>query len=174
MPCSSKPSFRPSAGSTSAWQIHLSWGSSPLQRSTVLGARMPRRFHPPAPSVLRVFHPLDVLLHPKPCGLPLGSPPRPFDRNECTPTHAPGVPPDLRRSPLTFRSRQGDDARVPSPRLSPPPRRTRFRGLSSLALRVSVATPCSREPLGDRGRHRVSIAEESVFPKGATLGHRPS
>jgi hypothetical protein len=29
----------------------------------------------PAPSVLRVSHPLDVLLHPKPCGLPLGSRP---------------------------------------------------------------------------------------------------
>jgi len=38
----------------------------PLQRSTETGVRMTRRFQPPAPSVLRVSHPLDVLLHLQP------------------------------------------------------------------------------------------------------------
>jgi hypothetical protein len=38
----------------------------PLQRSTETGVRIPRRFQPPAPSVLRVSHPLDVLLRLQP------------------------------------------------------------------------------------------------------------
>jgi len=38
----------------------------PLQRSTETGVRITRRFQPPAPSVLRVSHPLDVLLRLQP------------------------------------------------------------------------------------------------------------
>jgi hypothetical protein len=38
----------------------------PLQRSTETGVRISRRFQPPAPSVLRVSHPLDVLLRLQP------------------------------------------------------------------------------------------------------------
>jgi hypothetical protein len=38
----------------------------PLQRSTETGVRLPRRFQPPALSVLRVSHPLDVLLRLQP------------------------------------------------------------------------------------------------------------
>jgi len=43
-------------------------GFRPLQRSTIPGARIPRRFHPPARSVLDVSHVLDVLLRQKPYG----------------------------------------------------------------------------------------------------------
>jgi len=39
----------------------------PLQRSTDVGARMTRRFQPPALSVFTVSHRLDVLLRPHPC-----------------------------------------------------------------------------------------------------------
>jgi hypothetical protein len=38
----------------------------PLQRLTETGVRIPRRFQPPALSVLRVSHPLDVLLRLQP------------------------------------------------------------------------------------------------------------
>jgi len=38
----------------------------PLQRSTETGVRFSRSFQPPAPSVLRVSHPLDVLLRLQP------------------------------------------------------------------------------------------------------------
>jgi hypothetical protein len=46
----------------------------PLQRSTEAGARITRRFQPPALSVLRVSRPLDVLLRLQPsraCFIPL-------------------------------------------------------------------------------------------------------
>jgi hypothetical protein len=46
----------------------------PLQRSTEAGARITRRFQPPALSVLRDSHPLDVLLRLQPsraCFIPL-------------------------------------------------------------------------------------------------------
>lgn len=42
-------------------------GFGPLQRSTESGVRMTRQIQLPAPYVLRVSHPLDVLLRPKPC-----------------------------------------------------------------------------------------------------------
>jgi hypothetical protein len=44
----------------------LSCDFFPLQRSTETGVRFSRRFQPPAPSVLRVSHPLDVLLRLQP------------------------------------------------------------------------------------------------------------
>jgi hypothetical protein len=94
----------------------------PLQRSTESGVRFTRRFHPPAPSVPRVSHPLDVLLRPKPY------------RAYFIPAALWGFPrTSAPRADLSIR--QGRRARVSSPRPSPPPRRTRVRVLSRLAFR---------------------------------------
>jgi hypothetical protein len=52
LPCSSKPSFRPSAGSASAWRIHLSWGSVPYSARQLWVPVCPGgstlRHHPPS------------------------------------------------------------------------------------------------------------------------------
>jgi hypothetical protein len=72
---------------------------------------MTRSFQPPAHSVLRVSHPLDVFLLLEPC------------RACFIPAALMGFPrtssPALARA---FRLQQGDGARVPSARLSLPPR----------------------------------------------------
>ena len=128
----------------SAMRVHLSWSSVPLQRSTEAGARMTRRV--PAAGTVRPqgFSPSRRLSSPATMtGL-------------FHPAYAPGVepgPPPLAR---TFRSRQGGRARVPSPRLSLPPRRARVGVLSSLALRQELPArgafgdPATGE--GERGR----------------------
>jgi hypothetical protein len=135
LPCSSKPSFRPSAGSASAWRIHLSWGSVPYSdRSSGCpyapevppsGTIRPQGFPPSrrlaSPKTLRASSRLTSL---KPCG----------PTTRARPLSLLGF---LRTSiarPGSFDHRQGDGARLPSSRPSPPPRRTRFGGLSSLAL----------------------------------------
>jgi hypothetical protein len=72
---------------------------------------MTRSFQPPAHSVLRVSHPLDVFHLPEPC-------------------RAYFIPATLMRFPRTtspalartFRFEQGDGTRAPSTRLSLPPR----------------------------------------------------
>jgi hypothetical protein len=98
-----------SAAPASAWRMHLSWGSCPLQRSTILGARMSRK-HPTSGTVRpQGFSPPRRLASPKTL------------RGLFHPRCAPGVPADLPRSLATFRSKQGESAHVSSPRRSPLP-----------------------------------------------------
>ena len=47
-------------------RVHLSWGSVPYSARQNQASCISQRFHPPAPTVLRVSHPLDDLLRPKP------------------------------------------------------------------------------------------------------------
>jgi hypothetical protein len=151
-------------------QVHLSWGFVPYSvrqkqapvfpggipaSGTFRPRRFPRPRRLPSPATLR------GLFHPR---------------------YARGVHPDLDRSRPAFRPEQGDRARGPSPRRSPRPRRARFRVLSSLALRrklpargaVAVISAPVRERRPPSGRHRVSIAGESVFLPVASQEHRPS
>jgi hypothetical protein len=119
LPFSTKRYYRLSTAPTCA-SACTSPGVRPLQRSTTAGARIPRRFHPPALSVLRVSNPLDVFLHPPPCRLPvlpghrtLAGPYAHLLRSWGSTGH-----PSLAR---TFRSPQGAGNRVPSSRPSLPP-----------------------------------------------------
>lgn len=107
---------------------------------------------PPAPSALRVSHPLGGLLRPRSCRAitraSFGSDGRP----DC----APGVPPGPRELARPVKAWQGARARVSSPRLSPIPRRARVRALSSPALRLDL-----RSRLSDAGDGWRTGAAES-------------
>jgi hypothetical protein len=111
LPSSTKPTNHPSTAPSSAIESAPLLRFGPLQRATVPGARMTRSFQPPAHSVLRVSHPLDVFLLPKPCGACF------------IPAALMGFPwtssPALAR---VFRLVQGDGAHASSSRLSLPPR----------------------------------------------------
>jgi hypothetical protein len=137
-------------------------GFLPLQRSTKPGVRIPRRFHPPAPSVFRVSHPLDVLLRLIPY------------RAYCIPaalwgfTRTSTARPDLsiqtgpaRPSPLftAFSSRTTD---------------TFWRALPSCASRPSCAEPFHGLDVDRCGRCTVLIAQEAVYPLVASQRHQPS
>jgi hypothetical protein len=89
--------------------------------------------------------------------------------------------PDLVHSPRPFDQGRAERARVPSSRLSLPPRRARVGVLSSLALRrdprlrgISVIQPAVKPARPPNGCCEVSIAEGSVYPKVANQGHQPS
>lgn len=100
---------------------------------------------------------------------------RSFDRRLMHARCAPGVPPDLRRSPGIFRSPAG--RRRPGSlfkALSSPTTNPFWRALLSRASEIPEAIPVQGNHMGASGRRRVSIVEESVYPKGATSGHRPS
>jgi hypothetical protein len=152
-------------------RVHLSWGSVPLQRSTTGGARISRWLtSPPAPSVHRVSHPLNGLLRPRPCqALATGFRP-PF-----VPTALLGFPrlPSARVSSCD--EGRADRHRVPSSRLSPAPRRARFRALSSRALRrcrrrilSGCGGACQRRAL--QSLDRRTVGSSTI----ANRGRRPS
>jgi hypothetical protein len=121
LPPSTKPTNHPSTAPGSAIPSAPLLRFGPLQRATVTGARMTRSFQPPAHSVLRVSHPLDVFLLLQPCeayfipaalmGFPqptLRHSLEPFDSSRATATAFPpqGFPSPhdervLTRSPLT-------------------------------------------------------------------------
>lgn len=178
--CSSKPCFRSSTAPGSAIP------SAPLLEFLAPTAHC-RTWAPvspgrkpllPAPSAHRVSHPLDGLLHPVPGGPSFRS------RSPCLstrcleygPSSARGVPTDLHRSAQAFRPGRASGARVSSSRRSPPPRWTRFRVSSSLALRreprLAWPSPAKRreEPTGaSESRSRKNRCSPWELPAGTGL-----
>jgi len=173
LPFSSKLYIYPTTAPARARRVHLSWGSLSLQRSTAPGVRMSQRFHPPAPFVLGVSHPLDDLLRPKPCQalkFP-GSLATTVKRPNC----ALGIPPDLINSHRPF-----DRCRADAPGLP-------LHGVLLSRDGHVFACPSVLQPPGSllrafsRARMRFSfvcctvlIAEESVFPSIANREYQPS
>jgi hypothetical protein len=138
----------------------------PLQRSTETGVRFSRSFQPPAPSVFRVSHPLDVLLHPQPW-------PACFIRPALLGFHR------VRQLAQVFRPGQG----VPRPGFLSEafslPVTTCSPQVSSLARQqvlrprsASVISPPVRRAKPPAGCCRVSITEKSVYPEVASQGHQ--
>jgi hypothetical protein len=150
-------------------QVRLSCGLVPYNARQKQAPVSPGGFQPPAPSVLRVSHPLDVLLRLQPwraCFIP--------------PAFL-GLSPDLALLARTFRFKQGRRARVSSPRPSLPSRRARVGVLSSLALRqeprrrgTTVFPIPVKEAKPPNGCYGVSIATGTVYPEVASQGHQPS
>lgn len=121
-----------------------------------------RWIQPPAPYVLRVSHPLDVLLRPKPCGAcfiptaPLG-----FSR-----TSLPRV---------NLAVQQGQRARVClSTAFSSPVTNRCWPVLPSCVRRADPSNPFGERREANDEHCTVSITEESVFSQVANLGHQPS
>jgi len=138
----------------------------PLQRSTEAGARITRRFQPPAQSVLRVSHPLDVLLRLQPsraCFIPLT--PLGFHR--------------VRPLAEAFRPRQGESlpgflfetfslsVTTASPAVSSLADR---QGLRPRSTSVISSPAKGTKPPDDCCR--VSITKSSVYPSIASRGHQ--
>jgi len=112
-------------------------GFRPLQRSTALGARMPRELQPPATIRPQGFQPSRRLASPKTMQASSRFTASGLSTDDsCTPAALLGFHRTSGARLRSFDHWQGDGARVPSSRLSPPLRRTRFGGLSSLALRA--------------------------------------
>jgi hypothetical protein len=151
-------------------QVHLSWGFVPYS--------VPQKQAPVFPGGV----PSSGTFRPRRFSRPRRLPSPATLRGLFRPRYARGVDPDLVRSQPAFRPEQGGRARGPSPRRSPRPRRARVCVLSSLALRrqlpargaVAVISTPVRERRPPSGRHRVSIAGESVFLPVASQEHRPS
>jgi hypothetical protein len=140
----------------------------PLQRSTEAGARITRRFQPPALSVLRVSRPLDVLLR-------------------LQPSRAYFIPLTLlgfhRVRPLAqaFQPVQGESLPGFLFKTFSLPVTTASSAVSALAYRrgprprgTSVISLPAKGTKPPDGRCRVSIAKSSVYPKEAIQGHQPS
>jgi len=136
----------------------------PLRHSTEAGARITRRFQPPAPSVLRVSHPLDVLLRLRPsraCFIPLAS--LGFHR--------------IRRLARAFRLGQGATlpgflfetfsfpVTIASSAISSPACRPVLRPRSE-----SVISSPAKGTKPPAGCYRVSITKNSAFPSIANRG----
>jgi hypothetical protein len=138
----------------------------PLQRSTETGVRIPRRFQPPALSVLRVSNPLDVLLRLQPWAAY-------FIRPALLGFHR------VRPLASTFRQGQGETlpaflfeafstpATTASPAVSSHTRHQVLRRRSASVISLPV-----REAKPPDGCHRVSITEMSVYPEVASQGHQ--
>lgn len=118
--------------------------------------------HPPAPSVFRVSHPLDVLLRLIPY------------RAYCIPaallgfTRTSPARPDLSIQTGPTRPRSLSTA------FSSPMTDTFWRALPSCASRPSCAEPFHGLDVDRCGRCTVSITEEAVYPLVASQGHQPS